>query len=153
MITLEFLETLRGSGTLSFVFQELAHGAAALPFAYILWRKTHSWKKVLILFAVTFLIDLDHLVDYFSYYGFSLHINEVITGEFYAQARRTFVPFHAWEWVILLGVLAKIRGWKSYYTAILFGLLPHLIFDSFIVGSFLFYSIIYRGIFGFIFIP
>ena len=149
MITPAFLETLKGSGILSFVFQEFLHGAAALPFAYILWRKTHTWKNVLILFAVTFLIDLDHLVDYFSYYGFSWHINEVITGEFYQQIRRTFVPLHAWEWAILIGVLAKMRGWKSYYTVILFGLLPHLIFDSIIVGSFIFYSIIYRSLLGF----
>jgi len=148
MITQVLLETFQGHVTLSFVFHELLHGAVALPFAYILWRNTHTWKNFLILFAVVFLIDLDHLVDYFSYYGFSWHINEVITGEFYMQARSSYVPLHAWEWAILLGVLAKIRGWKSYYTAILFGLLPHLIFDSFIVGSFLFYSIFYRLIIG-----
>ena len=149
MITPAFLETFQDSQTLTFVFHELMHGVVALPLAYIIWRKTHAWKNVLILIAFTFLIDLDHLVDYFSYYGFSWHINEVITGEFYAQIRRTFVPLHAWEWAILIGVLAKLRGWKSYYTAILFGLLPHLIFDSIIVGSFIFYSIIYRSLLGF----
>ena len=131
------------------IVQEIIHGLFALPFALIIWYKTRSAKNVILLFVVTFLIDLDHLVDYFSFYGFSLHINEVLTGEFYEQVRRTFVPLHAWEWAILIGVLAKIRGWKSYYTAILFGLLPHLIFDSLTVASFLFYSIIYRSLLGF----
>jgi len=133
------------------IVQEIIHGLFALPFALIIWYKTRSVKNVFLLFVVTFLIDLDHLVDYFSFYGFSLHINEVLTGEFYAEMRRTYVPLHAWEWAIILGVIAKIRGWKSYYTAILFGLLPHLIFDSIIVGSFLFYSIIFRALVGFTF--
>ena len=129
----------------------LIHALGVLPFVLFVWHKTHSFKSIFLLFVVIFLVDLDHLVDYFAYNGFSFSLLDFLFQPYFNLSQRVFVPLHAWEWAFLLGVLAKLRGWKSNYTVFGFGLLAHLIYDSLAVGSFLFYSIIYRALLGFTF--
>lgn len=133
------------------IVDELIHGLIAVPFAFILWKKTRSYKSLIVLFFATYLIDLDHLVDYFSFYGFKFSLREFLGGDYFGITKRAFVPFHAWEWVILIGVVAKKRGWKSLFTILVLALLPHLIFDSIVQNDFLIYSIIYRSINNFSF--
>jgi hypothetical protein len=41
------------------------------------------------------------------------------------------------------------KGWNSYVTAFLMGYLVHLVWDAVNVGSFWFYSIVFRYIVGF----
>jgi len=125
------------------LLQEVLHGVFALPFAYLLWKKTKSKKLVLILFLTTYLVDLDHLVDYFGYFGFNFSFLEFIKADYFQKTGRSITPFHAWEWTLILAVISWKKGWKSIYTAFLFGLLPHFIFDSLTV-DFLSYSLFYR---------
>jgi hypothetical protein len=133
------------------LFDEVMHGVFALPFVYLIWRKTKSRKLALVTFLTAYLIDIDHLVDYFAFYGFRFNLLEFLGGVHFKYTRKAFVPFHAWEWVLLLGILAKKRGWKSYVCAVVFGLIPHLIYDSISQSSIFFYSIILRSFnnFGF----
>jgi len=132
------------------LIQEIFHGIFAIPFAYLLWKKTKSSKSALSVIALSYAIDLDHLVDYFAYYGVTFNLSEFLSGIYFELTRRAYVPFHAWEWVIALAFLSYKKGWKSVFTLILFALLPHLIYDSITVGSIVFYSIIYRASSGFI---
>lgn len=124
--------------------QELIHGVFALPFAYLLWMKTGSLKKALLVEVFTYLIDLDHLWDYFAFYGAKFNLIDFLNAEYFKITHRAFVPLHAWEWGLILTGIALVRGWKSVSTLMLFSLLPHLIYDSITVGSITFYSIIYR---------
>lgn len=126
------------------ILQEVGHGLIALPFALLLWKKTKSLKKVGLLFLITYLVDLDHFVDYFSFYGFELNLENFFGTGYFEKTGRAITPFHAWEWIIGLSIMAKKRGWGSIYTILTFALLPHVIFDAIVVGSFLKYSIIYR---------
>ncbi|MBU0570210.1 hypothetical protein KKB40_05560 [Patescibacteria group bacterium] len=105
----------------------------------------------MVTFLVAILIDVDHLVDYFAFYGFKFNLADFLRGKYFEVTQRAYVPFHAWEWVILLGMIAKNRGWKSYVTAVFFGLIPHLIYDSITQSSVSFYFIIARYLnnFGF----
>lgn len=132
---------------------ELMHGVVAIPFAVFLWGKTGLVHSVLIMFIVTYSIDLDHLVDYFSHYGFKLNFSNFLSGKYFNKKKIAYIPFHAWEWLLILGLIVLIGGysWDSYYVAIFFGLLPHYILDSINVNSFLFYSISYRVLKKFLF--
>lgn len=129
------------------LFHEFMHGIVAVPFVYLIWKKTKSKKRVVLTILTTFLIDLDHLFDYFLYYGLESNFNwsYFIQGKHFEATQVAYMPLHGWEWVILLAVLTKVKGWDSVYAAIFSGLLPHLIFDSFIQNHILFYSIIYRA--------
>lgn len=132
--------------------QEVMHGLFAIPFAALLWNKTRSSKLVILLFFVVYAVDIDHLFDYFAFYGFKkFSLLEFVSGLYFSETHQAFTPLHAWEWAGVLAILSKKRGWESYYTVVLFGYLPHLIYDSLNIGNFLFYSIIYRALVGFTF--
>lgn len=130
---------------------EFLHILLAVPFALFLWKKTKSRKQIAILFLATIFVDLDHLIDYFAYSGFNLNILSFLSGEYFVVTHRAFTLLHAWEWIVILAVIARIRGWNSVYTAILFGLLSHIILDSIVIGRPWFYSIIFRIHRGFYF--
>lgn len=127
---------------------ELMHGVIAIPFAILLWEKTGLMNLVIIIFFVTYFIDLDHLVDYFSFYGFKLNFSNFLSCKYFDKKKDAYIPLHAWEWLLGLGliILTGSYSWDSYYVAVFFGLLPHYILDSINVGNLLFYSIIYRAI-------
>lgn len=124
--------------------QEFFHGVFAVPFAYLLWKRTGSWKRSLLVVILTYAIDLDHLLDYFLYYGATFNIFDFLSANYFKISQKAIVPLHAWEWGIILTIFARTRGWKSVFTIFLFSLLPHLIYDTITVKSLAFYSIIYR---------
>lgn len=128
------------------LFHEFMHGVFAIPFALLLWGTTGSVLAVLTVFVVAYLIDLDHLVDYWHFYGFKLDFSNFFSGKYFDKKKVAYIPFHAWEWPLILGLIVLIGGcsWDSCYVAVLFGLLSHYILDSINVNSFLFYSIVYR---------
>ena len=130
----------------SLIIDEIVHGLVAIPFAYLLWKKTKSYKKVALLFIFTYFVDLDHLVDFFSFYGFKFNLTNFFNAEYFRITQKAYIPFHAWEWLLILAGLTKIKGWKSFYAVILLALLPHFIYDSLRVGSFLSYSIVVRAL-------
>ncbi len=135
------------------VRDEIMHVLFALVSVFVVWKKTKSYKLALTTFLVAIFIDVDHLVDYFAFYGFKFNLANFFGGKHFEVTQRAYVPFHAWEWVMLLGIVAKNRGWKSYFTAITLGLFAHLVYDSISQSSFLFYSIGYRALksnFGFL---
>lgn len=147
---LEVFKKLVFSGLLA---HEIIHGLFALPFAYLLYKKTNSWKKFFAVILVTYLIDLDHLIDYFSFYGLKINLLKMMDNSYFELPHRAFIFFHAWEWILILGVLAWKKGWRSPYTFLFLGLIPHLIFDSTHVGSLRFYSVIFRAINSFSYLP
>lgn len=149
-VRIDMLEIFRQIYISGLLFQEIIHGVFALPFAVLLWKKTKSYKKVLALFLVTYLMDLDHLVDYFSYYGFEFNVSEFLGAEYFKMSKRAFTPLHAWEWIVILGVISYKKGWNSIFTIFFLAMLPHVIWDSIVVGSVFKYSIIYRFLVGFV---
>lgn len=131
------------------LINELGHALVALPAVFILWKKTHSVKHSLLPFFVAYILDIDHLIDYWGYYGFGFDPLKFVMLNYFKGPGRGLVIFHAWEWVIILAYISYKRGWKSFITAFTLGLLMHIIWDSITVGSVLFYSIIYKYHTGF----
>lgn len=132
------------------LFHEIMHGLLAVPMAYIVWKVTNNKGYVVLLFVVTYLIDLDHLIDYFFFKGQILfNLNEFLTSDYFKRVGHIFVFLHGWEYVAIIGILSYIKKWNNIYLAIFLGLLIHLVWDSINVGSPLFYSIVYRASTGF----
>ena len=129
---------------------ELSHGLVEVPFAFLLWEKTKSWRSILIFYAVVYFIDLDHLVEYFQVYGFHFNLVEFFKLDFFHIVGQAKLPFHAWEWVIILGFLTRKKKWSYLPKIIMLGIAVHLLWDTVDNGfPFSFYFIIHRALVGF----
>lgn len=100
-----------------------------------------------------FLVDADHLFDYILVFGTAFHPDYFFSGLMFGLSQKMYVPFHGWEWIILLGVfsyLMKNKLCKYFLVALAVGLLSHLVFDAHANHiSFLGYSFIYRLLYNF----
>jgi len=128
---------------------EVIHFFVAIPFLILIWKKTREIKLVFLALACTYLIDADHLFDYWRYYGFTFNLSDFFKMEYFNGQSLAIIPFHAWEWLLLLMYVSYKKGWKSNSTAIALGIFPHLIWDAISVGSIVFYFISYRALMGF----
>lgn len=132
---------------------EIIHGIFAIPAAFFIWHKTKSIKRVCVLFLMVYLIDLDHLIDFWNYWGFNFDVRKFFDIAYFRLSSTAYVLLHAWEWVILLSFIALKRGWRSYYTVTALAIGSHLLYDMITVNSIVFYSIIFRAYNQFSFLP
>ncbi len=131
------------------LLHEIMHGLLTLPFVYYFWEKTGKYTIALIPLAIAYLLDLDHLVDYWAYYGVGFNFSDFIKMHYFEGLGRAVVPLHAFEWILLLLPFSVGKRKIIAVSAISVGLLVHLLWDSYNVGSIAFYSIIYRFLNGF----
>lgn len=140
---------------------ELVHLLISLAIGFLVWRK---YKEPLPAFVAALLggiyIDADHLFDYYLAFGFNFNLSYFLNSYQFSVSRKIYVPFHAWEWVILLLVLivilerryyrhrAKVLKYLlSFFLALTLGIYSHLIIDTVTNDTTLpGYSIIYRVI-------
>lgn len=104
-------------------------------------------------FLGEFLIDIDHLFDYVLAYGIRFRPDYFLKGYMFDKLHKSFVLFHAWEWVIILLITAyftKRRNLRYLLAAIALGMFLHLVYDTYYNHFFILgYSIIYRALHGF----
>jgi len=130
---------------------EVRHGAVSLIFSIFLYKKTKNVYLSLVPVAVTYLIDFDHLFDYFMYYGFKFNAVDYIRMDYFKNTGQAVVVFHAWEWLLGLIYFAWLKKtWSSWQALLATGVLSHLIWDSYTVGNPIFYSILYRAAHSFV---
>lgn len=132
------------------IFHELLHGIIFIPFGFWYYYVTKNFRLVFLAFLITYLLDSDHLVDYFLYWGPKIDFSEVVKMSFFIKSGQVFVPFHAWEWLIFLSIGVYLKSWKSIFGILIIGMIPHLLLDAVHVKSFIFYSIIFRFQHGFL---
>jgi len=149
MVELNFSGAFAEALNSGLTVDEVMHGLVTLPFALFILYKTQSVRLFLVAFLTTYLIDLDHLVDYFAFYGARFSLVEFLELDYFRLSGRAIVPFHAWEWVLLLSIKARQRGVNSVWAALAMGIFSHLIWDSITLGSAAFYFIILRSLGGF----
>lgn len=126
------------------------HLSFALLVGFIVFR---IWRKSTASFMGGalggFLIDLDHLIDYFLAFGFNFKPDYFINGYQFLKSDKIYVLFHGWEYVIILMVIAvavKNLKLKSLVFALALGAFFHLSADVIINNaSVKFYSIIFRS--------
>lgn len=103
---------------------------------------TGGWLWPILAFAGGILIDLDHFVDHFLYYGFRFDLKDFFVSR-YLTSGKCYIPLHSWE-VIALMWLISVR--VSWITPVVSGMLLHVLTDyAFRFRSVpSFFSLIYR---------
>jgi len=97
-----------------------------------------------------FFIDLDHVLEYFFYYGLHFNLTYFLEGRQFILSNTVYLIFHAWEYIPLLLLIAYLLRKKRALSIFIFTLClagaVHLVSDVFINDyPFKFYSISYRA--------
>jgi len=122
------------------LLHEIGHTAVYFLLAIALTKALNFNKypiKLIILgYLVTIGLDADHLIDYFMadyWSGFSLY--EFIFGSYLELSPKTYVIFHAWEWVLLsIFFYFLFRKKYKFLLFIAAGIAAQLIFDTISYG-------------------
>ncbi|MBI1862795.1 hypothetical protein HYS00_01605 [Candidatus Microgenomates bacterium] len=127
---------------------------AAAATCYLASREKKQIRRALYLVSFLgallggFFVDVDHLIDYVFAFGLHFDLGNFLSGVMFDKLQKIYVFFHAWEWVILLGIIAvhvKKPAIRYFLMALMLGLLSHLIYDTIYNHIYFFgYSIIYR---------
>jgi membrane-bound metal-dependent hydrolase YbcI (DUF457 family) len=104
---------------------------------------------IIVALAGGFLIDIDHLLEYFLVFGFNFNLEYFLEGREFLVSNQIHLWFHAWEYVILLLSLAwlfkKSKVLETILVVLAFSIFIHLLTDSLINHYQLkYYSIFYR---------
>lgn len=127
----------------------LAHLIVTLSLACIFFAKGNSLMAVFCCFVGGILIDLDHLLDYFSWYGNKFNIKDFLGSRYFAESGKLYLPFHSWELIIMLWVGAFATGLGWIY-ALSSSMTAHMVIDHAIHKKKpLYYSLVNRWIKGF----
>ena len=101
-------------------------GVLGAFFVYFLYN-SFIYSSAFFFFSI--FIDLDHLFDYFMFFGFNFHLKYFLRRD-YIISRKVYVPCHSWELVITLIVISIFLKIKL-LCIISFALFIHLLIDQF----------------------
>lgn len=106
------------------------HFILSLFISSLLYSITRSFSITIASFISGIFIDCDHILDYWREYGLSLNIRHFFESYKTCEFRKLLLIFHAWEWVILWGIVAWFNNWHFVTTGVFIGVLHHLIADQ-----------------------
>lgn len=118
------------------IISELQHLSLTLAIAFFLFWRYRNWRLIPVCFLFGFLIDVDHLFDYFAYYGFNIGLARFFDVCSYVEASsKAYIFFHGWEYLLpfwLIGRwLGKKKKIKGLEWAIFLSYFGHLLIDNF----------------------
>jgi len=124
------------------IHDELIHLTLCLlagTLAYLICRR---WQVYLFALASGLFIDVDHLFDYFMYHKrLMFNFKEAMSGKFFPAAGKCYIPFHGFEYAIILLIISAVifylyhrRNIKNKFLPAIFlalglSLCFHLVFD------------------------
>lgn len=129
----------------------LIHFSLAILSGYLTGKYFKNIKLgILIGFIGGFLIDMDHVLEYFLVYGPHFNFLYFIQGRQFLASNQLHLWFHGWEYVpvmLVLGVLfRKNKIVKTIFLTLAFAVSVHLATDMIINRcSFSFYTLTYRA--------
>jgi len=128
---------------------ELVHLSVGLIMALTIFYFTKSLPLTIFSFLVNFLLDVDHLFDYFFCFGLNFNLNNFLKGDAFTESGKVYTLFHAWEWSAVLGLLGLKFQRKIFWTLAL-TIFVHLLTDVWTNRMFFSdYSFIFRFIHDF----
>ena len=141
----------------SFFIDEMVHLSLALCVGVIFYLKGKDWRIFLVVILFGFLIDIDHLFDYFAHFGARFRLRDFFNVSTYViPSRKIYVLWHGWEYLLLINLLTPrlARKYRVKYlpSAALGSYFFHLLWDNFGVYANthpLAYFIAYRAASGF----
>ena len=105
---------------------------------FIAWGIFGQSDKKSLVFSIFFallsgvFIDLDHFLDHFLTFGFHFNYDYFIRGEYFLRTGKTYIVFHGFEYVIILGILSiflQDKKKKMIFIALTLAMFFHLIVD------------------------
>ena len=109
------------------------HLTLSLLAGVLVWR---IWKKPFASIVGGIIggvfVDFDHFIDYYLAFGFSWKLDYFRNGYQFLMTDKIYVLFHAWEYVIILALIAfvvKNKIARSFIAAVALGLFFHLLTD------------------------
>jgi hypothetical protein len=79
------------------------------------------------------LVDADHVIDYWIEHGLRFDLKQLFNyfdEKNFENRERLFFIFHAWEWLIILFVVAMLTEWNPWITGLLVGYGQHMVLDE-----------------------
>lgn len=133
-----------------FITHEIFHLIISLLIGFWFFIKKHNFRYLAVSIIVSLGLDIDHLFDYFHYFGLTI-VNPITGPDFFCLSGKLLVPFHSWELVILGFLLGMFfRRWRSVFLMLSVVILGHLLLDQFSYHMYpLAYSFLYRLYFKF----
>ncbi|HZJ41203.1 MAG TPA: hypothetical protein VFD16_02990 [Candidatus Saccharimonadales bacterium] len=124
---------------------------AVLVGCYFGLRFKHLWLGIILGIVGGVLIDFDHVLEYFFFYGWHFNFVYFIESRQFLLTDKVRIFFHAWEYFPLLLLIAylvrKKQILKMIFLTLAFAGLVHLITDVCINGyRFQYYSLTYRAL-------
>lgn len=136
---------------MSFPIHIYLHFLIAVLLGYAAGRYfKRPWLCLAVALVGGFLIDLDHLLEYFLVFGSHFNLHYFVQGREFLVSGRIYLLFHAWEWVALLALSAWLMRPKKRLKVILLtlavALAAHLLSDC-LINHYppQFYSLGYRA--------
>lgn len=129
----------------SFLLHELSHLTIGLIVGFILNFFFKKKNLIFLALAISILVDIDHLFDYFLYYGLSLH-SPISGSNYFCLSGKLYILLHAWEYLPLILFLALyFKKLKAFLITIFLSLAGHYFLDQFTNSIYpLGYLLIYR---------
>jgi len=128
----------------------LIHFSLALLSGYILGRHFKLIKLGLLAGLLGgFLIDLDHVLEYFFVFGFNFNLGRFLSGWQFLKSDTIYLIFHAWELVVILFLISyifKIKHQIKVFILILASAMAVHLFSDVLINHYpvKFYSFLYR---------
>jgi len=129
-------------------YTELLHLLLSIIIASIIYVFIYQSYLVFVFSIIWgFLIDLDHIIDFWLKYPFSFNLKDFFTGKQFKESWKAYILFHSWEYVI---VWIIIFFWlkddiKYLVLSLICSLFMHIILDIITNKSnFTWYSIVNR---------
>lgn len=109
---------------------EIIHLLLSLASGLFIGYFFHDYSYVYLAIISGFLIDTDHLIDYFLYKrSFKFSLREFLTGYFFDYSAKVYVFFHGFEYAFVFILLGFFFKSPVFYTLGL-SLFLHLLFDT-----------------------
>lgn len=124
-----------------------SHFIVAALLSLVIYFKYINLTYISFFIAGAILIDLDHFIDHFLYYGLRFNLKDFFTRRFLSSGR-VYIILHSWELCIIAAILGFI--FESVYLLLFsLGISVHLLVDYFNSRSIFFHFLIYRIVKGF----
>src|SRR3989339_240628 len=108
---------------------EMGHLGISLMLGHLIFKRYKRVLSYILALISGFLVDLDHLLDYFIHEGLKFDPSNFFFGLHYHETNTSYIFLHSWELVLLPGVFTFFSRKKYIWLPLVLGLVGHLIWD------------------------
>ncbi|MGB2662017.1 MAG: hypothetical protein WBD04_06505 [Candidatus Omnitrophota bacterium] len=103
------------------------HAVFTLLLAWFFYRLTGGWLWPALAVLGGIFIDVDHLIDYFLYYGYRFNLKDFIAYNYMASGK-IYIVFHSIELITVIWIFSLVFSWAIPLAS---GMTLHILIDAF----------------------